>query len=232
MKFISKLLLREFGRDRQNGKFKIKARWKEQETNLGRICNHRKVRNRPNARIQTIGYQRRPARGDRSCAVQMRFEYEPKRVIVMALNNKCFSYLIVFLRVAMGCIFLFSGFMKAQNINEFIKVIYKIQFVSYNLAMIFGVSIVGLEIIIGSLLILGVYVRQILRITFALLTIFTAFLGAVVLFGLEVKGCGCFGELSRNEVSVLDIVRNILLLFLVITLLRNREYCSVLSFDR
>lgn len=131
----------------------------------------------------------------------------------------------------LGGIFLFSGLMKTLDMNFFVNAIYKIQFISYDLARAISILVTGVELIVGCSLILGLYVRNILKISFLLLFIFILYLSAVLIFKLEVKSCGCFGKLSTQSISVIDIIRNLFILTLVWLLLKNEKYCLIYSFD-
>ena len=136
------------------------------------------------------------------------------------------------LRILLGSLFLFSGYMKLLAMDEFIRVIYKINFISYDGASALAVLVVGFELLIGALLILGLFISQALHLTLLLLIGFTGFLAAVLIFNLEVKGCGCFGRLSTNQITCLDILRNLFLISLTGLLIMKQKLCHPLSIDR
>jgi uncharacterized membrane protein YphA (DoxX/SURF4 family) len=150
----------------------------------------------------------------------------------MASKEKVYAYFIVLMRILLGVVFLFSGYIKAQDIDGFIAVIYKIQFIPYIIANSLGIAIIVIELLIGIFLILGLYFTFTLRITFLILIIFTLFLSIVVIFKLEIDGCGCFGYLSKKNISILDIFKNILLLFIIILVFKNYKYGMFLSVDK
>lgn len=131
----------------------------------------------------------------------------------------------------MGGMFLFSGVIKLQTIGEFYDVIYKIGFISYNISMLTGNIIIFIELFIGAALVLGVYIKSFLRIALLLIISFSLYLLAVIAFGLEVKGCGCFGRLSSNSDPYLDLARDILILLILTILLKSDMRCDPISID-
>jgi uncharacterized membrane protein YphA (DoxX/SURF4 family) len=121
--------------------------------------------------------------------------------------------------------------MKLLDMDGFVRVIYKINFISFEGASILAIVIVGFELLIGPMLILGLFIKETLYLTFVLLLAFTGFLAVVLLFDLEVQGCGCFGKISSNHISILDIIRNLVLIGLSLLLIKNRQRCRYFSMD-
>ncbi len=109
----------------------------------------------------------------------------------MSHTNKWFVYFIIILRLLIGGMFIFSGYMKSLNMDYFIQVIYKIKFISFDSATNLAFIIVGMELLLGAMLMLGLF----LKITIGLLVSFTVFLSFMLFFNLEVKGCRCFGRI-------------------------------------
>ncbi len=150
----------------------------------------------------------------------------------MSHTNKWFVYFIIILRLLIGGMFIFSGYMKSLNMDYFIQVIYKIKFISFDSATNLAFIIVGMELLLGAMLILGLFLKITLKITLGLLVSFTVFLSSVLIFSLEVKGCGCFGRLSGDQITLLDIVRNLTLIGMVFLLIKKQKYCYFLSIDK
>jgi len=132
----------------------------------------------------------------------------------------------------LGVLFLFSGYIKLFDRDAFAQVIYKINFIYYGGAVTLAVLIIGFELLIGATLILGLFIKETLYITFLILVVFTGFLAAVLLFDLEAKGCGCFGKISRNNISILDVIRNLGLIGMVLILIKNKKRCRSFSIDQ
>ncbi len=139
--------------------------------------------------------------------------------------------LISILRILMGGMLLFSGIVKLQTSRDFYDLIYKIGIISFDFSMLIGNFIIFLEIIIGSTLLLGIYRRSSLRIAFALITSFSLYLLGVIVFELEVKGCGCFGRLSENSNPYIDLARDFLILLILTVLYKSDLRRDLVSFD-
>jgi uncharacterized membrane protein YphA (DoxX/SURF4 family) len=149
----------------------------------------------------------------------------------MATTKAWFRYFVFLLRMFLWGILLFSGYMKSLDLDAFIEVLYLITFISFNLATYLAFIIVALELLLGALLILGLFFNTALKVTIHLLILFTIFLASVRIFGLEVKECGCFGKISSQPISVQDIIRNLLFIGIALILIKNQQVCRSFSID-
>lgn len=153
------------------------------------------------------------------------------RDLAMATPKKWNLILMPALRILLGALFVFSGYMKLLDMEEFIRVIYKINFISYDGAATLAILIIGFELLLGALLILGLFIKQTLLLTLFMLIGFTAFLAVVLIFKLEVKGCGCFGKLSKSQITYWEILRNLFLISITGLLILKMKICHRLSID-
>jgi len=102
-------------------------------------------------------------------------------------------YSVLFSRLAFGGIFVFAGIVKLPHIDTLILEINQYHVLSSNLAMVYGRALPYLEIILGSFLILGIFLRISASIGGLLVLSFTiAKIGALVQ-GLDIDICPCFG---------------------------------------
>ncbi|MGO1244504.1 MAG: BT_3928 family protein [Sphingobacterium sp.] len=132
-----------------------------------------------------------------------------------------------FSRLFVGFLFIFSGFIKANDPTGFG---YKLEeyFLVFNLDSLnnystwIAIVICGLEIILGAFLLLGVYKRKV-ALGLLVLIIFFTFLTFYSAFFEVVSSCGCFGDaipLTPWQSFIKDLI--LLAFILVIFKYKNR----------
>jgi len=99
--------------------------------------------------------------------------------------------LIALLRVALGAVFVVASLDKIQNPEAFATTIANYRFLPYK--FINGIAIVlpWLEVITGTFLVLGVWVRANTMIVWSLLLAFSIAISQALVRGLDIS-CGCF----------------------------------------
>lgn len=122
-------------------------------------------------------------------------------------------FLLGFLRIFVGALFIFSGLIKANDplglsykMQEFFE-IWGMGFLDdYTLA--FSILMIAFEIIAGVAVLLGWQFRLFSWMLFILIVFFT-FLTGYAVFSGKIKECGCFGDcikLTSNQSFVKDLV--------------------------
>jgi len=108
------------------------------------------------------------------------------------------NYLLGFCRIFTGLLFIFSGFIKANDptgfgykMQEYFEVFHLTAFNEYATAI--AVVICGFEILLGALLLFGVY-ANLVAWGLLLLILFFTFLTFYSAFFEVVTSCGCFGD--------------------------------------
>lgn len=137
------------------------------------------------------------------------------------------------LRIIVGCLFIFSGVVKANDplglsykMNEFFEVWHMPWAEKYSLAL--SITMIGFEIIAGVALLLGAAFR-VFSFLLLLLTTFFTFLTAYVLFSGKIKECGCFGDcikITNEETFWKDVV---LLVFVIVLFLFRKKIKPIFS---
>jgi len=137
------------------------------------------------------------------------------------------NYLLIISRIVTGMLFIFSGFIKANDptgfgykLEEYFHVFGTHFLNDYAIAL--AVVICGLEILLGALLLLGFWGRTVAW-GLLLLILFFTFLTFYSAFFEVVTSCGCFGDaipLTPWQSFGKDLV--LLLLILVIFVNRNQ----------
>lgn len=119
------------------------------------------------------------------------------------------SSLIEFVQLLLGLNFLISGFAKAFNPDTFVNLIS-----SYGIAYphIIAPIIIFIELLLGFSLIFGVYLKYSSLATICIVVVFTIIYTYGYL-GLDVKDCGCYGNISfLNRSPLLLYLRNLLII--------------------
>lgn len=136
-------------------------------------------------------------------------------------------YLLQFIRILVGVLFIFSGLVKANDpsglaykMEEFFEVWHMNGLTSF--ALVFSVIMIVFEIIAGVALLLG-YAFRLFSFLLLLLMVFFTFLTAYAVFSGKIKECGCFGDCIPLQ-AMQSFIKDLILLVLVIILLAGRNY--------
>ncbi|WP_309398574.1 MauE/DoxX family redox-associated membrane protein [Cerasicoccus maritimus] len=128
------------------------------------------------------------------------------------------TQVILFLlaQMILGALFLYSGIVKMLEPKEFLQSIEAYRLVLYEVAWLTAYYLPPLEILVG----LGVFIRQWRRACASLIAvmmlIFTTALILAWARGLDIN-CGCFGASSEASNYWIVLGRDLILLFLAIT---------------
>jgi len=136
------------------------------------------------------------------------------------------NYLLGFCRIFTGLLFIFSGFIKANDptgfgykLQEYFEVFHLTAFNEYATAI--AVVICGFEILLGALLLLGVYANTVAW-GLLLLILFFTFLTFYSAFFEVVTSCGCFGD-AIPLTPLQSFSKDLVLLALILMLFFNRK---------
>jgi putative oxidoreductase len=120
----------------------------------------------------------------------------------------------VFVRIALGALFIFAGAAKAYDPDAFAIEIQRYNLIPWVTAALVAVYLPWLEIMVGALLILKYLEHGALLLIAFLLIVFTFALASATFRGLNID-CGCFGKAFAETGTIYPLVRNVLLLALV-----------------
>lgn len=134
-------------------------------------------------------------------------------------------------RVIVGCLFIFSGLVKAidplglaYKMQEFFEVwadagyFKNLMHWLHNYAVGFSIFMITLEVVLGLALLLG-WMKKLTTWLLFLLTLFFTFLTSYVLFSGKIRACGCFGDcipLTPVQTFSKDIILTALIIILLI----------------
>ncbi len=125
--------------------------------------------------------------------------------------------------VAMGIVFIFSGYTKLYPIEPFEYTFVDLGFINWQIAPFIARLMIAAEFLIGILLILNLNLRKITyKLAIGILVFFSIYL-ILLIFIVGNKGnCGCFG--TYFQMTPLEaLIKNIIMLAIFFTLYRNHE---------
>lgn len=114
-------------------------------------------------------------------------------------------------RFGLGTIFLLSGIAKLSNLRAFGEVVrdYRVVPAMFSRAVTFAIP--SIEVVLGVSLLVGIRERMAAYAVAVLLLVFSVAMAVNLARGRRIS-CGCLGTVSRKEISLFAITRNIALL--------------------
>ena len=129
------------------------------------------------------------------------------------MNKKTFiDYTIAIVRLYVALVFILSGLEKINDLAAFSDAIENYKLLPLELINIFAIIIPWVEVVAGTFLLFGIFIKENSVIIFSLLAFFTLAVLLAVIKGLNID-CGCQGTSQGQQVGVLKLVENIALLF-------------------
>lgn len=141
-------------------------------------------------------------------------------------NDDKFDFLLWVSRILVGCLFIFSGLIKANDpmgfgykLQEYFLV-FKTSFLN-DYSTYIAIAVCALEIIFGALLLLGIAGRKIAW-GLLLLIIFFTFLTFYSAFFEVVTSCGCFGD-AIPLTPWQSFIKDLVLLFFILVIFVKKD---------
>ncbi len=100
--------------------------------------------------------------------------------------------ILVLLRAALGLFFIWSGFVKLQDLSDFTQTVANYQLLSRPWDAVAAYFVPWFEIVVGLALVTGVLAKAGLTLTLLMMIGFTSAIGWVWSQGLNIN-CGCYG---------------------------------------
>ncbi len=128
--------------------------------------------------------------------------------MTVVLSNK---YLLFSLRLILGVLFIYSAVTKITDLEYFAKSLYNYKLLPEESLNFFALILPWLELIIGLLLIGGIYTRESALLGTVLMILFIGAVSIALERGLDIE-CGCFGTRDGSRVGVLKIIEDVFIL--------------------
>jgi hypothetical protein len=132
--------------------------------------------------------------------------------IIQAFSVKRIA--IIFIRLLLGATFIFSAYVKISPIEPFEYNFVEQGLSSWVLAPFIARGVIGLEFVLGFMLIFNFYLKTTLKISFFLLVIFSIYLVLQIIKEGDKGNCGCFGTFLKMTPSE-SIIKNIFMIGLI-----------------
>jgi putative oxidoreductase len=125
--------------------------------------------------------------------------------------NNLFSnkYLLLFIRIVLGFIFIYAGAEKISDPEAFAISISNYRLLPIESINIFAITLPWIELIAGVLVLFAIAVKENSTIIFSMLTVFTIAIVISLFRGLSID-CGCFGK--GAQIGLLKLGENTLMI--------------------
>lgn len=119
--------------------------------------------------------------------------------------------------MAMGCVFVVSGFEKLiRPYENFLYVIQAYELLPKDLAVFVAQTFPWLEFIFGVFVVLGLWLKLTLRVIWTFTLTFILIVSQALLRNLPIRECGCFGELFSLPLHVVLLFDSCLLIIIAL----------------
>jgi uncharacterized membrane protein YphA (DoxX/SURF4 family) len=130
--------------------------------------------------------------------------------------------LLSLLCILMGAVFIYSGYAKLDPIEPFEYTFVDIGLFNWQIAPFISRLLIGLEFLIGLLLVLNVNLKSTYKLGISVLGIFCVYLILLIFFSGNEGNCGCFGtKLVMTPLQAL--IKNAIMLFVFLLLYKFHE---------
>jgi putative oxidoreductase len=132
----------------------------------------------------------------------------------MDKNSNTKNLLFLILRFFFGVLFLYSGYVKITEPVIFAKSIGNYQILSIWLSYWGAVLIPALEMVLGIMLLLGLWTKEAVIFTTGLFVIFDIMIIQAAARGLNIS-CGCFSVSQNGPIDLWKVMENTILTILI-----------------
>lgn len=135
--------------------------------------------------------------------------------------NKVHPYIILFMRIVLGLVFIVASYDKLLNPQQFARDISNYHFIPFGLENFVAIILPWIELFIGASLILGIMIDGSVLTTGVLLIMFNFLVFQAMIRGFNIE-CGC-GLKEGEIVGVQKLIENFTLLIFSYTIFINKK---------
>jgi hypothetical protein len=133
-------------------------------------------------------------------------------------------------RLCVGGLFVLAGFSKLVLPHaEVVALVQQYTIIPPVLVPLIAACLPWLEVMSGTALLIGFYTTPAALLIAAQLLAFSVLMVVILLTGVELEDCGCFGSLGWHETPLQVLIRDLVMLVLLWPVLRRQR--DVWSFD-
>ena len=136
-------------------------------------------------------------------------------------------YVTLATRIALGGLFIFAGVTKLLHLSTFVWEVEQYHILPSSLATAYGYVLPGLEIALGTLLLLGLLLRISASVSILVLISFFIAKCLALARGLDISVCGCFGPAVPLLVPYSLALDVVLLAFAFQILFRRQDFLAL-----
>ena len=140
----------------------------------------------------------------------------------MRMRKNAQRYFLLTLRVGLGLVFIYAGFLKVRDPIAFAGSVAAYKLLPYFLNYLVAATIPWVELICGTFLIIGYKVRASAGIVAAMNILFITLLASTLMRGLDID-CGCFRQGGEKTSAWIAILRDILFLSAALILIAEQK---------
>ncbi len=123
------------------------------------------------------------------------------------------NYTIAILRIYLALFFILSGIVKINDLQGFAESIENYKILPFYLINITAIVIPWIEVVAGSLLLLGISIKESSIVILFLLLIFSTAIIIAMAKGLNIN-CGCQGAVYAQRIGMAKLFENIALIIM------------------
>jgi putative oxidoreductase len=139
-------------------------------------------------------------------------------------------WVTVLVRLGVGGLFVLAGFSKLILPHaEVVALVQQYTVIPPTLVPLIAACLPWLEVISGTALLIGLYTTPAALLIAAQLLGFSLLMLVILLRGVVIEDCGCFGNLGWHETPLQVLIRDLIMLTLLWPVLRRQR--DVWSFD-
>ena len=114
--------------------------------------------------------------------------------------------------IALGAIFLYAAYDKIFHPADFARIVYHYQLIGPSqhigpwAANLLAVTLPWIEVVVGLMLITGVWRREAAMVTGGLLVVFIVAVSSALLRGIDIENCGCFSVTGEGRAAGIKLI--------------------------
>jgi uncharacterized membrane protein YphA (DoxX/SURF4 family) len=114
--------------------------------------------------------------------------------------------------IVLGAVFLYAAHDKILHPAEFARIVYHYQLIGPSqhigpwASNLLAVTLPWIEVVLGLMLLTGVWRREAAGVTAGLLVVFIVAVGSAVLRGIDLANCGCFSVTGEGRAAGIKLI--------------------------
>ena len=133
--------------------------------------------------------------------------------ITKITRKRFVSDFTLFVRLSLGCMFLYGSLPKIRQPYDFLSSVYNYELVGPKLGLLVAMVLPWAELFVGICLIGGIFVSGALLVSIAMGAIFSFVIASALYRGLNIS-CGCFSASSTEQIGYITLIRAFMIMLI------------------